>query len=242
MKVAILSDIHGNLEALQAVLKDLKIHNNINALILLGDLIDYGPHSNEVISTLENIDIPIVCNIWGNHEKSILDKDYERFSSERGKESAKYTGESLCAESYDYIRERMNCSGILEFELDSRKCLAVHGSLEDNFWKSIFPNVDVDTYKEFDYVFSGHSHEPHFFEKYSKIENAESRNRKKTIFINPGSVGQPRNINSYSQYAILESEMECIQLIKVRYDIQKEVECFTNNVDPFYKERLLKGV
>ena len=74
-KYAVLSDIHGNLFALKEVVKDLDNYN-IKSIILLGDLIDYGMQSNEVIDFIvNNLSDKIICNIWGNHEKAILTKD-----------------------------------------------------------------------------------------------------------------------------------------------------------------------
>ena len=72
-KYAILSDIHGNLFALREVANDFE---DIDYIILLGDLIDYGMQSNEVVEYIkENFSSKIICNIWGNHEKAILKED-----------------------------------------------------------------------------------------------------------------------------------------------------------------------
>lgn len=74
-KYAILSDIHGNLFALKEVSNDL-INQDIDSIILLGDLIDYGMQSNEVVEFIrEKFSSKIICNIWGNHEKAILKND-----------------------------------------------------------------------------------------------------------------------------------------------------------------------
>ena len=78
-KYAILSDIHGNLFALKEIIKDLN-NQNIDSIIFLGDLIDYGMQSNEVIDYIkDNLSAKIICNIWGNHEKSILTQDFGHF-------------------------------------------------------------------------------------------------------------------------------------------------------------------
>lgn len=72
----------GNLCALDAVMGNLK-NETINACVLLGDLIDYGMHSNEVIEKIKKMPYPIICNVYGNHEASIMHNEYERFSSDR---------------------------------------------------------------------------------------------------------------------------------------------------------------
>lgn len=242
MKIAILSDIHGNLSALKTVIDDMESKCRIDACILLGDLIDYGMHSNEVILELRRLSYPILCNIWGNHESAISNQNYTCFSSERGKESAKYTRSILTSESWDYIRNDMCNSGKYEFELGSKKCMAVHGSLVNEYWKSITCDENQKFYADYDYIFSGHSHIPHFFEKYIEVNCPKTRNKKKTIFINPGSVGQPRNINNHAQYAIFDTLTEEICMCKKAYNISKEQDVYNGQIDDFYRERIKLGV
>lgn len=241
MKVLILSDIHGNLAAMHAVLQDIKTRH-IDRLILLGDIIDYGPHSNEVVEMLGNLSIPVICNIWGNHENAIINENYESFSTERGKQSAQYTHDNLSELSRKYIQKQMLETGKLEFEICGKKCLAVHGSLQDEFWKAIMPEDSLEDYMIYDYVFSGHSHLPHYFSGYFRTENSATRNKKKTVFINPGSVGQPRNLNPRAQFAILDTESEEVLMASVEYDVKAEQEAFSEEIDAFYKTRLEMGV
>ena len=73
-------------------------------------------------------------------------------------------------------------------------------------------------------------------------ENPLMRNNKKTVFINPGSVGQPRNHNPRAQYAILDTETGECQLLSAEYDIAYEQSLYQEEIDPFYKERLERGV
>lgn len=242
MKILILSDIHGNLCAFRAVLNSLSGRRDIEGCVLLGDTVDYGMHSNEVIALLKMLPYEILCNIRGNHEDAIINDSYDRFSSDRGRDSARNTKKNLSDSSWDYIKNVVTPSGRCEFGIGCKKCLAIHGSLADEYWKSISPDGDLSGYSEYDYVFSGHSHLPHFFEKYFKTENPSTRNRKKTVFINPGSVGQPRNINNRAQYAVFDTETEEIELIKIKYDIEQEQQAFDGSVDEFYKTRLKEGI
>ena len=98
-KVLIMADIHGNITALREVFENIK-WDEIGGIILLGDIIDYGPSSNEVIELLATRleKYKIYCNIWGNHEHAVINDEYGRFSSQRGIESAKYT-KSILTES-----------------------------------------------------------------------------------------------------------------------------------------------
>lgn len=241
MKIVIMSDIHGNQAALEAVLSYLdKVE--FEQLILLGDLIDYGPHSNEVVKRINSLNIPVICNIWGNHEQAIACEEYDRFSSERGRISAKYTRSLLDDSSWNFIQNDMNKTGLLEFEVGSTKCLAVHGSLKDFYWKAIRPCDDLELYEKYDYVFSGHSHLPHYFEQFYKVDNPIARDKKKTIFINPGSVGQPRNLCPSAQFAIWDTESGEIIMAHVPYNIKQEQDAFSEHIDVFYKKRLEVGV
>lgn len=242
MKILIMSDIHGNEQALISVLNKVKSEYDIDGVILLGDLIDYGMHSNEVISMIKALPFPVICNIRGNHEQAVISGETKRFSSERGRECSRYTKGMLTKESWDYITKEQTGRGILEFECCGKKCLAVHGSLEDEYWKSIRTEDELLEYRDFDYVFSGHSHHPHFIEKYYQTPDEARRNRKKVIFINPGSVGQPRNLNAQAQFVILNPNTEQVIFEKAAYDIRKEQEAYTGQVDEFYKKRLENGV
>lgn len=242
MQTLILSDIHGNLTALRAVLKNVSENYNIDCCIMLGDVIDYGMRSNEVIEELKKLPYPIICNIWGNHEQAVIHGKYGRFSSERGRKCAAYTRSILTSGSREYIQKEMEEGGIYEFKLEGRECLAVHGSLEDVFWKCIDISGELISYQKYDYVFSGHSHLPHMVEKYYHSEDTLRRNKKKTTFVNPGSVGQPRNLNPSAQYAVLDMESERICLDKCRYNICREQEYYKGQVDEFYKNRLEMGI
>lgn len=240
MNLLILSDIHGNLTALERILEKVR-SQNIHGCIFLGDLIDYGMHSNEVAECIRQFGYPVICNIWGNHEYAIVNGNYDRFSTDRGRKSAEFTRSCLTEDTWEYLKS-MDCAGRKEFICAGKKCLAVHGSEEDHFWGSIGPEQELTEYRQYDYVFSGHTHLPHFFARYYEAEDRFRRNKKKTIFINPGSVGQPRNLNPMAQAALLDPETEEIRFIKAVYDIRKEQEAFKGQTDPFYRERLEYGI
>lgn len=242
MKVLIMSDIHGNREAFKAVLNKASQHKEIEACILLGDMIDYGMHSNEIIQMVMKLPYRIICNISGNHEDAVKRNDYSRFSSARGQVSAKYTQSILNQDSWKYINNEMDRHGIKEFECAGKRCLAVHGSVQDEYWNSLKPEADLLAYRDFDYVFSGHSHLPHLVEKFYQCDDVVHRNKKKVIFINPGSVGQPRNLNNMAQFVILDMESESVSFEKVRYDIDTEQASYCGQVDDFYRDRLKLGV
>ena len=242
MKLLLLSDIHGNREAFLSVLQHIASHHHVDAALVLGDVIDYGMHSNEIVRVLQKFPYRIVANIWGNHENAIAKDTYDRFSSERGRRCARYTREHLDENAWEYVQNEMTKEGILSFDLCGKKCLAVHGSLQDPFWGSIKMNLSDEAYRQYDFVFSGHSHIPHMFEVYYETEDTMRRNKKKTVFINPGSVGQPRNHNNRAQYAIMDVETEQVLFEKVFYNIEKEQKDYNDAVDVFYRDRLELGI
>ena len=241
MKLLILSDIHGNLYALNEVIMYIK-NIQLDAMALLGDFIDYCPHSNEVVEIISKLDLPVICNIRGNHENAILNDDYTHFSSPRGAESAKYTKSILTEKTFEYLNSNTISSGKLEFSINEKKVLAVHGTIEDEYWGKFDCTKDLSAYSSYDLVLMGHSHRPVYYEAFFPCENKATRNQKKTIFINPGSVGQPRNHNNKSQFVIYNTETEACEFIKLPYDIKKEQNAFSNKVDEFYKTRLEAGI
>ncbi len=241
---AVMSDIHGNLFALEAICEDLR-RFDIDGIFLLGDLIDYGMQSNETISYLRREVInryPIMCNIRGNHEQAILLNEYDRFSSERGKDCARYTSSILTQDSFSWLNSTLDESGKSESEICGKKILAVHGSLEDVYWKSIFPQELRGDYREYDLVLSGHSHQPHIFSIYYECEAIKMRGKKKVTFINPGSVGQPRNHNPNASYAIFDPVGGMMMLRSVQYDVDAAMALYHGQVDDFYRSRLEVGV
>lgn len=245
-KYLILSDIHGNLSAFDAVQKDC-CGEVFDGVFLLGDCIDYGMRSNEVIEKLQQLENTLwsgklLIHLWGNHEKLMVDGDWERLSSDRGRAMAKYTARQLTAYSLDYIKNKMNPKGCARCRLENFSVFAVHGSKEDVYWKAIMPDDVHGDYSDCDIVFSGHSHYPHCFTKFYAAEDEEYRNKKAVIFINPGSVGQPRNQNPCAQYAVLHLPLKRTELRAAAYDVAYEQSLFPDEIDTFYRTRLKKGI
>lgn len=245
-KFLVLSDIHGNVSAFDAMMNDCA-GEAFTGVILLGDLIDYGMRSNEIVQKLIVLEAgdwkdKIIVNIWGNHEKLVVDKDLERLSSDRGRVMAKYTARQLSDASVDYIQQSMNKAGIQEFEMCGQRCLAVHGSLDDHYWKAIEPQNMRGDYVGYDMVFGGHSHYSHVFSQFYPVQNPELRNKKAVVFVNPGSVGQPRNQNPCAQYAVVSLPSRRVELRAVEYDVKFEQSLYPDEIDAFYKTRLTRGL
>lgn len=240
MRLVILSDIHANLTALDAVIKDFSLEDY--TLALIGDLVNYGPRPNEVIEKVKSLHKPIV-NLWGNHEYSIFGGSLERFASDRGRTVLKYTNTILTEASRTYLNNQMNHEGFEECMIGGQSFLFIHGNLDDSYWgKFGIDKMNDERYAKYDYVISGHSHIPHYVEQFYVSDNPTYRNKKRTIFINPGSVGQPRNHNPYAQYGILDLNSGNYEHRSIRYNLEEEQKLFNDSVDKFYQERLALGI
>ncbi len=241
-RIVLLSDIHANLTALSAVIEDFKHKDNYD-IALLGDLVNYGPRPNEVIEVVRNLSISLVVNLWGNHEYSIFGGSLERFATDRGRAVLKYTNSILTESSRNYLDTEMSHRGFQECEINGKSILFMHGNLDDPYWGKFGINKMIDErFAKYDYVISGHSHVPHYVEQFYATDNSTYRNKKRTIFINPGSVGQPRNHNPYAQYGILDLKTGNYEHRSVWYDVEAEQKLFDESVDVFYKERLKLGI
>ena len=243
MRIIILSDIHANVTALEAVLADMEAVGSYDAIAILGDLVNYGPRPNEVIDKVLQLSTPVIVNLWGNHEYSIFGGSLDRFATDRGRAVLRYTNTLLTQESRTFLDEKMAHEGYRRTVIGGKSFLFVHGNIDDPYWgKFGIDKMNDVRYAEYDYVISGHSHIPHYVEIFFASDNVKYRNKKRTIFINPGSVGQPRNHNPYAQYGILDTLTGNYEHRSVWYDVEKEQALFNHEVDKFYKERIKLGI
>lgn len=243
MKIVIISDVHANLNALKAVLLHAK--NNYNDFLIcnLGDSIDYGMRPNETLELLHSINSMMMINLTGNHEKELLGHKSGKFSSLRGLRANEYTMSILKPSSLEYIKNFMH-DGCIELKIYDKEILFVHGDLSDKFWGNMSnEEKSRDVYQEYDYVISGHTHIPCFHEMVKRTQTESGRSEyKKTIFINPGSVGQPRNLKPFAQYAVIDFDVESVHFNSVAYDIDGEIALYNGEIDHYYAERLRHGI
>ncbi len=220
MKIIILSDIHGNADALKAVLQDLP--DKISEFWILGDIVGYYYQSKEVLKLLEKFPCRYIS---GNHEEylkkglinsAILDEYKNKYGS-----SLNIAIQTLSAEEKKFLT---NLPEKLEFTLNSSKFLLCHGSPWDSD-EYIYPDVSIDKLQNYnqvdaDFIFQGHTHYP-----------MELRVNNKRI-INPGSVGQPRNRNAAAHWAIFDLDSKDLTLKTTPYSIDsllKEIDRYDPN-------------
>jgi len=198
MKVAILTDIHGNTPALQAVLNDIDQQGDIEQIFCLGDMIGIGPYSNEVIEMLYSRDH--MTAIAGNHEAAVLHLLQGRGPLEGHKgmqEHHEWVGGQLSQES---IKRIQNLPQSIEKEVEGHHILLTHYHMNDNKLDTIDrepSGVKWDAkYKgtPYDLICFGHYHILHYF-------RTEQR-----VYMNPGALGC--NDLAIARYGIVDFQKE----------------------------------
>ncbi len=213
--IAIISDIHSNIQALKAVLKEI---DGVDEIWSLGDLVGYGPNPNEVIETLKN---KLSISLAGNHDKGAIGKiDMSDFTMDAA-QAISFTEKELSPENKRYLEE------LPTLKTNKRFTLA-HGAPGKNEWEYILSYesalYNFDQY-ETAWCFVGHTHIPAVFSKKAphilvpEEDKAIKLDPTDKLIINPGSVGQPRDGIAKSSYALLDEKKNEFVLKRVDYDI-----------------------
>jgi putative phosphoesterase len=208
MKLLLISDIHGNYEALQTV---LKIPHD--RAICLGDVVDYGPEPDKCIDLLRKKAIP---TIRGNHDNAVAFRvdcqcgyKYKHLSVA----TREYTWKVLDRDRIEYLQK---LPLLVEEEINGKKLYTTHASPRSMFEyiKPETPDEEIQAMvnegmepEDADFLVVGHSHIP--------------MNRKlgNLTIINPGSVGQPRDGDSKASCAMFDSESGEVEFLRLEYDI-----------------------
>lgn len=255
MKRALISDIHSNLEALQAVLADIE-EQGVSEIYCLGDIIGYGPNPCECIDLVRK---HCKATILGNHDQGAL-FDPEGFNS--GAERAIFwTREQLenpTGANAKGQEERWDFLGMLPRTTREDQLLFVHGSARIPLNEYVFPE-DIYNQRKMErifglvkkYCFQGHTHIPGVFSEDLNFLAPEEIDFQykfgdQKALINVGSVGQPRNGDNRSSYVILEGTDEdgyTVNFQRVDYDFGKTAEKIYNipDLDNFLGDRLRDG-
>jgi diadenosine tetraphosphatase ApaH/serine/threonine PP2A family protein phosphatase len=217
-KIAVLGDVHGNLEALQAVMEDARLQR-CNQFVCVGDIVGYNANPAECLELIRQYDFSVVR---GNHDHYCSnDERLEDFHPLAAK-VMDWTRQQLSSEQLDYLRH-LPLSTIVEgFTL-------VHSTLDmPEKWGYVFDALDADAsfnYQTTALCFHGHTHLPVAYEKQSRVTRTELTRIRlmlgKRYFINAGSVGQPRDGDPRAAYAIYDTRTRDVELRRLRYDIQK---------------------
>lgn len=218
MHYAILSDVHSNLEALDAVLKDIR-KRKINEILFLGDAVGYGPNPNECIELLKD-----KCKVLlaGNHDWGVLGLTDIEYFNEYARAAIEFTKGILTEKN----RKALNTFPIIK-NMKKENMLLVHSTpKEPEKWHYLLTLWDAEM--NFHYFnqricLLGHSHQPFIIERVPSGEMVTRKSKAKLgeserYIINVGSVGQPRDRDPKTCYAIIDDEK--VELVRVPYDIE----------------------
>lgn len=218
MRTLIISDIHANLTALEAV---LEAAGDFDAAWCLGDLVGYGPDPNECVARVR--ELPGLLCIIGNHDAAALQQiDADTFNPE-ARTAIFWTRNTLSDESRAFLKS-------LPERIDIDEVTLSHGSPRHPVWEYLLDTRTATL--NFDYFQTrlclvGHTHLPVLYTLYDDAYSAQMTipepNQKISLpgraIINPGSVGQPRDRDPRSSFAILDTENNTWDYRRVEYDI-----------------------
>lgn len=242
MKIAIISDIHSNLYALEAVLKDIETRK-IDLVVCTGDLVGYATRPNEVIETIRKEKI---LTIMGNYDeaignfKIICGCDYpDPKDAEKASMSMHFTGEETTPENKEYLR---NLPKEATITFNNKTIRFVHGStriINEYLKENSKAAEEVMNELVEDILVCGHTHIP-----YAKYYNEK-------LLVNAGSVGKPKTNTPDANYVIIDIQNEDeiskksssveVEIVEVPYDFQKTAkEIEENEILPNDFARLIR--
>jgi putative phosphoesterase len=236
MRLAILSDIHANLHALQAVWQDV-LTQQPDRIFCLGDLVGYGAHPNEVIAFLKAQEIP---SVLGNADEGVgFDLDdcgcAYRTAEERrrGDASLQWTRAHTTPDYKAYLRGLVPN---LRFEEPRPTLLLVHGSPR-KINEYVFEDRPQATFQRLaalagtDLLLFGHTHLPY----QKRIE--------RTLFVNAGSVGKPRGGDPRAVYVVVDLTFDpSVEFRRVKYDVEGAAAAVRGSgLPPVFADLLLSG-
>jgi putative phosphoesterase len=214
MRIAIFSDIHANLPALDAVLAHIRSERP-DAVYCLGDLVGYAPFPNEVTERIRREAIP---TIMGNYDDGLgFERDdcgcayREPEEKKRGDQSLAWTKAHVTADNKAFLRTLLS---EIRFEADGRRMLLVHGSPR-KINEYLFEDRPISSFQRLaassnaDVIVFGHTHKP-----YTKLVD-------NVLFVNVGSVGKPKDGDWRACYAVLTTNPPAAQFVRVEYDLAR---------------------
>ncbi|MFX0124379.1 MAG: metallophosphoesterase family protein [Candidatus Hodarchaeota archaeon] len=248
--LAVISDIHANIVALEAVLSDIRRNfPEITEYLCPGDLVGYGPNPSEVIDRLIS-ETKFTAVTKGNHDHAIGGggRDIANFNryidkfNRHAQEAIKWQAQILSPEEKTFLYQ-LPSSRTVSQKNKQISISIIHGSPQYPLDEYIRPNTPAqkDLFPfmelfEIGILLLGHTHIP-FVDKSKSSETGLD-----LLMCNPGSVGQPRDKDPRASYAVLDLENFSAEIIRVDYDIDEVAKKIsTVGLPEFLSERLHKG-
>jgi len=216
MRFAIFSDVHANLEALEAVLADAR-ENKCTHFVCLGDVVGYNANPHECVDLIREMDCPIVK---GNHDEQASLEESSRDFNELAEHAIAWTRDHLAEDEKEWLRG-------LRLQRQVRDFTIVHATLDTPAqWGYVFNNLDAAasfTYQHTTVCFFGHTHVPVAFIRSDGVERQRTEKLRidpgKKYFINVGSVGQPRDGEWRAAYCIYHIDSTMVEQRRIKYDL-----------------------
>ncbi len=225
MKIAVISDIHGNLTAFKAVLADIETLG-VSDIVSLGDLVGYGPHPEAVVRIIQDRRIPTV---QGNHDRAVAEPRYLKWFNPEARRSLEMTREMLSEAALAFVGSRAPF-------ITRDGCRFVHGFPPDSLSTYLFQVTENRLRAAFEELpemrcFVGHTHELILMgcdgaetERVPFQEGAVQLQADHRYIINIGSVGQPRDGDSRAKYVVYDDAADALEVRFAAYDIQETVD------------------
>ena len=247
-KIAIISDIHGNLPALHVVLKDID-QKNIDTIYCLGDLVDFAPWNNEVIEIIKNRNIPCLL---GNHDERVaFDQPIIPIAKHPAHETdarttaINHSKQTVTEANKAYLRS-LPLTLRLAFTIAGKpvSILLVHASTRSNS-EYIYENHDLEDIQgmlrdsKTDMLIMGHTHQSYIKQVAATAVTPAG------VVINTGSVGRSREGSPLASYLILSIDDAAItpQIIKLPYPVEEVIKAIEASPIPnFYADFLKRGL
>ncbi|MBN2468235.1 MAG: metallophosphoesterase family protein [Deltaproteobacteria bacterium] len=243
MRYAVLSDVHGNLEAFQAALKDVE-DEGIESIVYLGDIVGYGANPKECLDLLRGKTQAIVA---GNHDWGVTGKTDVRSFNAVARAAIEWTISQLDSNDKDFLDH-------LPLTDDTPSFTYTHSTpIDPQNWNYILgENEALENIKALpskSLCFVGHSHIPIAFELHgsgclSKRTSLVKTvvNRERRFIINVGSVGQPRDGDPRASYGIFDEDRSLFFLRRVEYDVvSAQRKILLAGLPPVLADRIGKG-
>jgi predicted phosphodiesterase len=224
MHYLIFTDIHGNLEALLAVLRFIQ-KRKIDRYVFLGDLVGYGASPNEIVQKVRALK-PLSI-IRGNHDKAVCGLDSIQTFNPIAASAIHWSRVNILKKNLDFLCSLKKGPIIIDDHI-----MLCHGAPfdEDHYIFGEFDAAEAFVHITTPLCFFGHTHFPFIYvEKDGQVEgtflqeNSSELKLEKGVkyLINPGSVGQPRDRNSRAAFAIYDSSARKIKFFRIEYDIKE---------------------
>ena len=216
MKYAIIADIHGNIDALQVALEDIRAQNATH-IVCLGDVVGYNARPRECLQIVRDMGIPCVK---GNHDEYCSSDEHLEGFNPHAADAVHWTRNQLTDDDKKWLRE-------LKYSRMAANFTMVHSTLDaPERWGYVFDKLAAAAsfpYQTTQMCFFGHTHVPVAFMRDTVVRGGTYSKFKidpaKKYFINVGAIGQPRDNNPKSAYVLFDMDAGTIELRRLEYDI-----------------------